>query len=199
MLIESLEKKTRLAMVTVMLALGASTVICAACFYFCTSLVREQQNQVYVLDGTIPFMAERSKNEMTFNIEAKAHIQLFHQYFFDLSPDDEYLKWTFSKAMYLADESALRQKQAIEETGFYSQLLSSSAVETIICDSIKLNEEEMSFTYYGTQMIKRRTNSIRRSITTVGRLQNVPRTQTKPHSLMITNWRTLENKDLKSY
>lgn len=85
MLIESLEKKTRLAMVTVMLALGASTVICAACFYFCTSLVREQQNQVYVLDGTIPFMAERSKNEMTFNIEAKAHIQLFHQYFFDLS------------------------------------------------------------------------------------------------------------------
>ena len=199
MLIESLEKKTRLAMVTVMLALGASTVICAACFYFCTSLVREQQNQVYVLDGTIPFMAERSKNEMTFNIEAKAHIQLFHQYFFDLSPDDEYLKWTFSKAMYLADESALRQKQAIEETGFYSQLLSSSAVETIICDSIKLTEEEMSFTYYGTQMIKRRTNSIRRSITTVGRLQNVPRTQNNPHGLMITNWRTLENKDLKSY
>jgi conjugative transposon TraK protein len=186
-------------MVTVMLALGASTVICAACFYFCTSLVREQQNQVYVLDGTIPFMAERSKNEMTFNIEAKAHIQLFHQYFFDLSPDDEYLKWTFSKAMYLADESALRQKQAIEETGFYSQLLSSSAVETIICDSIKLNEEEMSFTYYGTQMIKRRTSSIRRSITTVGRLQNVPRTQNNPHGLMITNWRTLENKDLKSY
>ena len=154
---------------------------------------------MYVLDGTIPFMAERSKNEMTFNIEAKAHIQLFHQYFFDLSPDDEYLKWTFSKAMYLADESALRQKQAIEETGFYSQLLSSSAVETIICDIIELNEEEMSFTYYGTQMIKRRTNSIRRSITTVGRLQNVPRTQNNPHGLMITNWRTLENKDLKSY
>ena len=199
MLIESLEKKTKLAMVTVMLALGASTVICAACFYFCTSLVREQQSQVYVLDGTIPFMAERSKNEMTFNIEAKAHIQLFHQYFFDLSPDDEYLKWTFSKAMYLADESALRQKQAIEETGFYSQLLSSSAVETIICDSIHLNEQEMSFIYYGTQMIKRRTSSIKRSITTVGKLHNVPRTQNNPHGLMITNWRTLENKDLKSY
>ena len=199
MLIESLEKKTKLAMVTVMLALGASTVICAACFYFCTSLVRDQQAQVYVLDGTIPFMAERSKNEMTFGIEAKAHIQLFHQYFFDLSPDDEYLKWTFSKAMYLADESALRQKQAIEETGFYSQLLSSSAFETIICDSIQLNEQEMSFTYYGTQMIKRRTSSIRRSIITVGRLQNVPRTQNNPHGLMITNWRTLENKDLKSY
>ena len=199
MLIESLEKKTRLAMITVMLATGASAVICGLCFYFCTSLVREQQAQVYVLDGSIPFMAERSKNEMTFDIEAKAHIQLFHQYFFNLSPDDEYLKWTFGKAMYLADESALRQKQAIEETGFYSQLLSSSAVETIVADSIELDREQMSFRYYGTQMIKRRTNSVKRSIITAGKLRNVPRTQNNPHGLLITNWRTLENKDLKDY
>ena len=48
-------------------------------------------------------------------------------------------------------------------------------------------------------MIKRRTNSVKRSIITVGRLQNVPRTQNNPHGLLITNWRTLENKDLKSY
>ena len=199
MLIESLEKKTKLAMFTVLLAVSASTVTCGLCFYFATKLVRDQQQQVYVLDGSIPFMAERSKNEMTFDIEAKAHIQLFHQYFFNLSPDDEYLKWTFGKAMYLADESALRQKQAIEETGFYSQLLSSSAVETIVADSIELDKDQMSFKYYGTQMIKRRTNSVKRSIITVGKLQNVPRTQNNPHGLLITNWRTLENKDLKSY
>ena len=80
MLIESLEKKTKLAMFTVLLAISASTVICGLCFYFATKLVRDQQQQVYVLDGSIPFMAERSKNEMTFDIEAKAHIQLFHQY-----------------------------------------------------------------------------------------------------------------------
>ena len=173
MLIESLEKKTKLAMFTVLLAVSASAVTCGLC--------------------------ERSKNEMTFDIEAKAHIQLFHQYFFNLSPDDEYLKWTFGKAMYLADESALRQKQAIEETGFYSQLLSSSAVETIVADSIELDKNQMSFKYYGTQMIRRRTNSVKRSIITVGKLRNVPRTQNNPHGLLITNWRTLENKDLKSY
>ena len=199
MLIESLEKKTKLAMFTVLLTVSASAVTCGLCFYFTMQLVRDQQQQVYVLDGSIPFMAERSKNEVTFDIEAKAHIQLFHQYFFNLSPDDEYLKWTFEKAMYLADESALRQKQAIEEIGFYSQLLSSSAVETIVCDSIEVDKEQRSFKYYGTQMIKRRTNSVKRSIITVGRLQNVPRTQNNPHGLLITNWRTLENKDLKSY
>jgi len=78
-------------------------------------------------------------------------------------------------------------------------LLSSSAVETIVADSIELDKEQMSFKYYGTQMIKRRTNSVKRSIITVGKLQNVPRTQNNPHGLLITNWRTLENKDLKSY
>ena len=36
-------------------------------------------------------------------------------------------------------------------------------------------------------------------IITVGKLRNVPRTQNNPHGLLITNWRTLENKDLKSY
>lgn len=81
MLIESLEKKTKLAMFTVLLAVCASAVTCALCFYFSLQLVRDQQQQVYILDGSIPFMAERSKNEMTFDIEAKAHIQLFHQYF----------------------------------------------------------------------------------------------------------------------
>ena len=169
MLIESLEKKTKLAMFTVLLAVSASAVTCGLCFWFSLKLVRDQQQQVYILDGSIPFMAERSKNEMTFDIEAKAHIQLFHQYL------------------------------AIEETGFYSQLLSSSAVETIVADSIQLDKEQMSFRYYGTQMIKRRTNSVKRSIITVGKLQNVPRTQNNPHGLLITNWRTLENKDLKSY
>ena len=167
MLIESLEKKTKLAMFTVLLAVSASAVTCGLCFYFTMQLVSGQQQQVYVLDGSIPFMAERSKNEVTFDIEAKAHIQLFHQYFFNLSPDDEYLKWTFEKA--------------------------------IVCDSIEVDKEQRSFKYYGTQMIKRRTNSVKRSIITVGRLQNVPRTQNNPHGLLITNWRTLENKDLKSY
>ena len=196
MLIESLEKKTKLAMFTVLLAISASTVICGLCFYFTTKLVRDQQQQVYVLDGSIPFMAERSKNEMTFDIEAKAHIQLFHQYFFNLPPDDDYIKWTIGKALYMADATAMKQKQAMEENGFYSDIISSSAVCTIKCDSIQFNEHDRKFKYFGTQLIKRRSRDLKRSIITVGEIENVPRTQNNPHGLLITNWRTLENKGL---
>lgn len=99
--------------------------------------------------------------------------------------------------MYLADASALKQKQAMTENGFYSDIVSSSAVCSIMCDSISLNQETLEFTYYGKQLIKRRTSQIRRSMITTGKLQSVPRSKNNPHGLLICNWRTLENKDLK--
>ncbi len=126
----------------------------------------------------------------------RGYIENFHQYFFNLPPDNDYIKWTVGKAMYMADGTALKQKQALDENGFYSDIISSSAVCTIICDSIQFDEHTRKFSYYGTQIIKRRTRDLKRTMLTTGYVENVPRTQNNPHGLMITNWRTLENKDL---
>ena len=196
MLIQSLEQKTRLALMTVLLTVIGSVVICGLTVFYCTRLVAQERSQIYILDGDIPFLAERSMQEANFVMEAKAHIQLFHQYFFNLPPDDDYIKWTVGKALYMADGTAMKQKQAMDENGFYSDIISSSAVCTIICDSIDLDEHNRNFKYYGTQIIKRRTRDVKRSIVTVGNIENVPRTQNNPHGLLVTNWRTLENKDL---
>ena len=73
MLIESLAQKTRLAMMTVFAVIGGCTVICAFTVWCCISLV---------LDGDIPFLAERARLEANFTMEAKAHIQLFHHYLY---------------------------------------------------------------------------------------------------------------------
>ncbi len=124
------------------------------------------------------------------------YIENFHQYFFNLPPDNDYIKWTVGKAMYMADGTALKQKQAMDENGFYSDIISSSAVCTIMCDSINFDESQRKFTYYGTQLIKRRTRDLKRSMVTTGYIENVPRTQNNPHGLMITGWRTIENKGL---
>ena len=196
MLIQSLEQKTRLAMFTVLAMAVSCTIICIVTVFFCAKLVTDERQQIYLIDGDIPFLAERSQQETNFVMEAKAHIQLFHQYFFNLPPDDDYIKWTVGKALYMADGTAMKQKQAMDENGFYSDIVSSSAVCTIICDSIQLDEHTRKFKYFGTQMIKRRTRDMKRSIITVGGIENVPRTQNNPHGLLICNWRTLENKDL---
>lgn len=181
---------------TVLATIAGCTVICGFTVWRCVTLVTEERQQIYILDGDIPFLAERAKLESNFIMEAKAHIQLFHQYFFNLPPDNDYIKWTVGKAMYMADGTALKQKQALDENGFYSDIISSSAVCTIICDSIQFDEHTRKFNYYGTQIIKRRTRDLRRSMLTTGTIENVPRTQNNPHGLIITNWRTLENKDL---
>ena len=98
MLIQSLEQKTRLALMTVFATIAGCTVICAFTVFYCAKLVTDEREQIYVIDGDIPFLAERSKQEANFVMEAKAHIQLFHQYFFNLPPDDDYIKWTVGKA-----------------------------------------------------------------------------------------------------
>lgn len=197
MLIQSLEKKIRLALTTVLLTIVGNVVVCGMLIAYGSKVLSEERNQVYVLDGDIPFLAQRSQEEANFVMEAKADIQLFHQYFFTLPPDDDYIKWTLGKAMYMADETALKQKQAMEENGFFSDIVSSSATCTIMCDSIKLDEHSRKFTYYGTQNIRRRTKSIRRTLITSGELENVPRTQNNPHGLLITHWKTLKNIDLE--
>ena len=97
MLIESLAQKTRLAMMTVFAVIGGCTVICAFTIWCCISLVNEERQQIYVLDGDIPFLAERARLEANFTMEAKAHIQLFHQYFFKIMSSDftKHIQLTF--------------------------------------------------------------------------------------------------------
>lgn len=196
MLIQSLEQKTRLALMTVLLTIVGNVVICGFLIAYGAKLISEERQQVYVLDGSIPFLAQRTKEEANFVMEAKADIQLFHQYFFNLAPDDDYIKWTLGKALYMADGSALKQKQGMDESGFFNDVVSSSATCTIICDSIKLDEKTRKFTYYGTQTIRRPSRTLRRTLITTGGLINAPRTENNPHGLLITNWRTLKNIDL---
>ena len=195
MLIESLAQKTRLAMMTVFAVIGGCTVICAFTVWCCISLVNEERQQIYVLDGDIPFLAERARLEANFTMEAKAHIQLFHQYFFNLPPDNDYIKWTVGKAMYMADGTALKQKQAMDENGFLLGHHFPLRLSVPSCVTpFSFDEHERKFTYYGTQLIKRRTRDIRRSMVTTGYIESVPRTRNNPHGLLITGWRTLETR-----
>lgn len=199
MLIRNLEQKTRLAMFTVFASVAGSVIICVSTLLGCWSMIAKEREQIYILDGDIPFLAERAQLSSNFIMEAKAHINLFHSYFFNLPPDDSYMKYTVGKALYMADGSALKQKQALDEKGYYSDLLSSSAVQTVMCDSIQFDEHSRKFVYYGTQTIKRRSRDMKRSLITAGEIESVPRTENNPHGLLITNWRTLENKDLSNW
>ena len=84
MLIQSLAQKTRLAMITVLASLGGCALICGFTVWSCLNKISEERQQIYVLDGDIPFLADRARLEANFLMEARAHIQLFHQYVYYL-------------------------------------------------------------------------------------------------------------------
>lgn len=159
---------------------------------------QDSEKKLYVLDSSHkPITVSQSGTSETLDMEAKNHVELFHHLFFTLAPDDMYIKNSIDKAMYLVDETGRAQYNALKEKGFYNNIIGTGAVFSIICDSIQFDKEKMQFTYYGRQRIERRTNILTRQLITTGELKCVPRTENNPYGLLISNWRTLLNKDLE--
>lgn len=196
MVIKNLENKIKLVLIVCGLFLLGCTVISFGVILTARGMVSDAQKKVYVLDGNVPILVTRSTMEETLDVEAKSHVEMFHNFFFTLAPDDKYIKYTMEKAMYLIDESGLAQYNALKEKGFYNNILGTSSVFSIYCDSIQFNRDDMSFKYYGRQRIERRSNLLMRELVTEGYLRRVPRTENNPHGLLIVNWRTILNKDL---
>ena len=197
MVIKNLENKIKLVMIVCTLFLVGCIVISLGSIWTARGMVSDAEKKVYVLDSNVPVLVKQTTMEETLDVEAKSHIDMFHHYFFTLAPDDKYIKYTMEKAMYLVDETGLAQYNALKEKGLYSNIMGTSAVFSIFCDSIKFDDKSMEFTYYGRQRIERRTSILTRELVTAGVLKRVPRTENNPHGLLITNWRTLLNKDIE--
>lgn len=196
MLIQNLAAKTRLAMVTVIAAVCLAIVVSLAVTWQAYNIVREERSQIYVLHGDIPFLADRASMAMSYEVEAKAHVRLLHERFFNLPPDRDYIRWSLGEAAHLCDESLLAMRSTYEEKGFYSNLISASATSTIMCDSINIDTATGEFTCYVTQVFTRKTNTTRRAVTTSGRLVNTYRSTDNPFGLLASNWRIIESRDI---
>ena len=198
MVIKNLENKIKLTMIVSLMFMLGCIIISVIALFTAKGMVDDAHKKVYVLDSNhVPIMVSQNDMSETLDVEAKSHIELFHHLFFTLAPDDKYIKYTMEKAMYLIDETGLAQYNALKEKGFYGNIMGTSAVFSIFCDSIRFSEENMSFTYYGRQRIERRTSVLMRELVTEGYLKRVPRTENNPHGLLIVNWRTILNKDLE--
>ena len=195
--IKNLENKIKLVLIVSCMFMAGCIIISLGSIFTAKGMVDDAHKKVYVLDGTVPILVQRTTMDETLDVEAKSHVELFHHLFFTLAPDDKYINYTMEKAMYLVDETGAAQYNALKEKGFYNNIMGTSAVFSIFCDSIKFDKEKMSFTYYGRQRIERRTNILMRQLVTAGNLKRVPRTENNPHGLLITDWRTLLNKDLE--
>lgn len=197
MIIKNIEAKVRLA---TFIALGSwltALTIVAITSLYAYRMVANAQKSIYILNGDIPILARQTDAQMNRPAEYRAHVNLFHSLFFSLTPDDKYMEYQMKKAMYLIDESGMKQYNDLKENGFFNSILSSSSVLTLQTDSIVLDMPKRYFRYYGKLKIDRRSSTVVRSLITEGHLQEIPRSDNNPHGVLITTWKTLENKDLQ--
>lgn len=196
-LIKNIEKKIRLAYNTVLITVIGSVVSICLIGMYAIGQINDSRKTIYVIDNGIPILAKQTNEQANRPVEYKAHVDLFHSLYFTLTPDDNFIQYQMKKAMYLIDESGVQQYNNLKEKGFFSQIMSSSAVLSLITDSIQLDIDKRQFRYFGTQKIERKSSIITRSLITEGYLKDIPRSPNNPHGILIENWKTIENKDIK--
>jgi conjugative transposon TraK protein len=161
--------------------------------------VNNANQRVIIIAGGKAFQALVGNRKDNIAVEARDHIKVFHEDFFNLSPDEKAIQAGIRKALYLADGSAKDQYDQLEEKGFYSSLISGNVSQEVSCDSITINlqADPVYFRYYGKQKITRPSVLITRSLITEGYIRDLnERTDNNPHGFLIERWVTLEKKDL---
>lgn len=198
MLFKKIEDKIKLAFSLVVVVCIANILICSLVLVWAYKTVDNSRKSLYVLDHDVPILAKQTDMMDNRPAEYKADVELFHSIFFNLTPDNTFIEYQMKKAMFLVDESGVAQYNNLKEAGFYNSILSSSAVLTLQTDSIKLDQGNSHFVYYGKQRIERASEILTRSMITEGYLKDIPRSDNNPHGVLITKWKTIENKDLES-
>jgi conjugative transposon TraK protein len=197
-LIQNLEQKMKFSLILCLLCFITMIVAIGMSLSYASSMIAKDRKQIYVLSGSIPLIATQTSIENNREAEYIASVDLFHNYFFCLPPDNNFIELQLNKAMYLVDASGIAQYNTLKEHGYFSTLISSSSVVTLTKDSIVMKMENKTWIYYGKEKIERPSNITIRSLVTEGSLQDIPRTINNPHGVLITNWKTIENKDLSN-
>jgi conjugative transposon TraK protein len=175
---------------------------CSCCYliYSSNQQIDKANQRVIIIAGGKAFQALVGSRRDNIPVEIRDHIKVFHQYFFNLSPDEKAIENTMRKALYLADESAKAQYEDLLEKGYYSNLVSGNISQEVVADSIVLSKDEpVFFHYYGKLIITRSSAITTRSLITEGFIRDLnERSDNNPHGFLIERWATVENKDLST-
>ncbi|MGB0870326.1 MAG: conjugative transposon protein TraK [Flavobacteriales bacterium] len=198
MLIKNIQKQTKLVLVMMIVISIGSFLFSGAVVVYSFDQIDKQQTSVYVLDNGVPLLARSQHEKITRKIEYKSHINSYHRLFYTLIPDDKFIRRNLESAMYLVDESGISEYTSMKENGYYRQLISQSITSTLTVDSVVIHDD-LSFDYYGTQRLDRKSSITKRKYHSQGNLSDdIARSDQNPHGVLITDWRVIDNSDIET-
>lgn len=198
MLIRNIEQRIKINKIVSLAAIVFAVFIVISGFFFAYKMIQDSRKSIYILDNGVPILAKQTDVLLNRPVEYKAQIELFHRLFFTLAPDDAYIKENIQKSLYIIDDSGKKEYTNLREKGFYNQIVASSSMVSIHTDSVSLNMEQQKFTFFGKQMITRKSSVITRKLITEGNFEDLIRSPNNPHGVLLKNWRILNNEELSN-
>jgi len=169
-----------------------------ACYtkYSSDKLVAQSREKVYVLkDGeALELALSRNANENR-KAEVHNHLEMFHQFFFNLDPDPQDIKQSINRALYLIDDSGRKYHDARDEKLYYHKLVEGNISSRVQIDSIVSDMSSAPYVckVYGRQKITRKTSVVFKKLISICQLRNLKRTSENPHGLLIERYRLIDN------
>jgi conjugative transposon TraK protein len=198
MLIKNIEHRIKINKIVSISTIAFAVFIVIAGFFFAYRMIEDSRKSIYILDNGVPVLAKQTDVLLNRPVEYKAQVELFHRLFFTLAPDDTYIKDNIQKSLYLIDDSGKKEYTNLKEKGFYNQIIASSSMVSIHADSIALNMEQKKFSFFGKQMITRKSSVITRNLITEGFFGDIIRSPNNPHGVILKNWRIINNDEVSN-
>ncbi|SER90436.1 conjugative transposon protein TraK [Pedobacter rhizosphaerae] len=157
-----------------------------------------KDQRIYILYNGKLLTALATDRKSNLPVELRDHIRTFHQYFFSLVPDDKAIKASLTKALYLADESAKKQYDNFQESGYYNNLIAANISQELSVDSIQLDVDQFPYLFrcFATQKLVRSTSTVYRKLVSQGVVDDLKnQTDNNPHGFLIRRFEILENRD----
>ena len=82
MVIKNLENKIKLVGIICTAFLVGCVVISVSSIWTARTMVTDAQKKVYVLDGNVPILVNRTTMDETLDVEAKSHVEMFHHFLY---------------------------------------------------------------------------------------------------------------------
>lgn len=181
------------------LFLAVNGLVTAFAIYRSGAAIQQERSTVYVLANGKLLEAVGTDRRRVLEIRVRDHVRDFHQYFFTASPDEQAIRSGITKALYLADATAKAEYDNLQESGYYSGLVSGNISQFIEADSVAvdINSNPTRFAYYGKLKIVRATSTVIRSLITTGTVRETAApSDNNPQGMLIGNWRIVSNQDL---
>ena len=170
-------------------------VICVTTLYFSYQMVDAFSQRIYLINRGDAIEATCGDVSDNRPAEARYQVTRFHELFFSVSPDPKAIEDNTRKALFLADGSAKRFYDNLQEQGYYRQMIEGNVSQKVDMDSVQVDMRVYPYKVVAHLKItqNRSTAQTIRQIVTVCDLEDVNRSENSPNGFLIRNFHMVDN------